>query len=112
MELGRRATGLRDDGLAVIARLLVSPSSRRQGVGRALLQTAARRAGDLGLCPILDVAVTYQAANHLYEAEGWRRLGAVRFPMPDGHAVDEYVYLGPTQARGPAGPGSARKTVT
>lgn len=112
MEVGRRETGLSDDGLAVIARLLVSPSARRRGVGRALLQTATREAWDRGLCPILDVAVTYQAANRLYEAEGWRRLGTVRFPMPGGHAVDEHVYVAPTEVRDPPGPGPVRGTVT
>lgn len=95
MALARQETGLGDEQLAVVARLLVSPSDRRRGTGRALLRVAARTAWDLGYTPILDVATTYQAAHRLYEAEGWRRLGTVGFPIPDGHTVDEHVYLGP-----------------
>jgi GNAT superfamily N-acetyltransferase len=111
MELARHATGLAEERLAVVARLLVSPAARRRGVARALLETATRTARDLGLCPILDVAVRYQAANRLYQAEGWRCLGTVRFPMPDGTTADEYVYLGPT-AQGPAGPKASPRTAT
>ena len=99
MELACRSTGLADEDLAVVARLLVSPAARRRGIGRALLETAANRALDLGLCPILDVAVRYEAANLLYHAEGWRSLGTVGFPMPDGTTVDEYVYLSPMYLR-------------
>ena len=95
MELACKTTGLPGEGLAVVARLLVSPAARRRGIGRALLETAVRKALDLGLCPILDVAVRYEAANLLYRAAGWRSLGTVGFPMPDGTTVDEYVYLGP-----------------
>ena len=58
MDLVRRATGLGDDGLAVVARLLVSPTARRRGLGRALLQGAANNARGMGLRPILDVVVT------------------------------------------------------
>jgi GNAT superfamily N-acetyltransferase len=95
MELGRRATGLGEEDLAVVARLLVSPTARRRGVGRTLLRVAVAKAHLSGLQPILDVAATYQSAILLYEREGWERLGTVPFPMPDGTTVDEYVYLGP-----------------
>jgi GNAT superfamily N-acetyltransferase len=103
MDLACQATGLAEDSLAVVARLLVSPGARRRGIGRALLETATRKARHLGLNPILDVAVRYEAANRLYQAEGWQCLGTVRFPIPDGTTVDEYVYLGP-MGGSPAGP--------
>jgi len=96
MELACQAIGLAEENLAVVARLLVAPDVRRRGVGRRLLGTAASTAHNLGLCPILDVAVRYEAANRLYHEEGWRCLGSVPFPMPDGTTVEEYVYVGPT----------------
>jgi GNAT superfamily N-acetyltransferase len=40
----------------VVARLFVSPATRRSGVGRSLWQTAATHAVGLGLRPVLDVA--------------------------------------------------------
>jgi GNAT superfamily N-acetyltransferase len=95
MEFARHCTGLADDDLAVVARLLVSPVARRRGIGRLLLETATQMARNLELCPILDVAVKYEAAIRLYEDTGWRCLGRVGFPMPDGTTVDEYVYLAP-----------------
>lgn len=96
MELGRAATGLTDESLAVVARLLVAPSARRHGIGRVLLRTATTQAHRIGLRPILDVAVKYTSAIQLYEDEGWERVGSVQFPMPDGQTVEEYVYLGPS----------------
>ena len=41
MALAAKATGRSAEGLAVVARLLVSPLARRTGVGTALLSTAA-----------------------------------------------------------------------
>ncbi|HET6963938.1 MAG TPA: GNAT family N-acetyltransferase [Acidimicrobiales bacterium] len=99
MELACQSTGLAQADLAVVARLLVSPAARRRGIGRVLLATATTAALDMGLCPILDVAARYEAANRLYRAEGWQSLGTVRFPMPDGTTVEEHVYLGPRSSR-------------
>ena len=82
MRLGRDATGLSDDDLAVIARLLVSPTARRQCVGRALLETATTHAWQLGLRSILDVIATYTAAIRLYEDTGWTRRRRARLPQP------------------------------
>jgi GNAT superfamily N-acetyltransferase len=95
MEFACRSTGLAGDDLAVVARLLVSPAARRRGIGRLLLETASEMARSLELRPILDVAVRYEAAVRLYKDAGWRCLGSVGFPMPDGTTVDEYVYLAP-----------------
>ena len=57
MAVAREETGLRDDELAVVARLLVSPDARRLGVGRALFSAIWWAARDLGLRAILDVVV-------------------------------------------------------
>lgn len=53
-ELAQRGTGLPLGGLAVIARLVVSPCWRRRGVGRLLLRTAAEEARRRDLHPVLD----------------------------------------------------------
>ena len=97
--------------LAVVARLLVSPTVRCRGVGRALLQVAANNARGMGLRSILDVVVTYEAAIRLYESEGWGRVGTVQFPLPDGRTVDEHVYLSPIPATGPASALPSRGTI-
>ncbi len=85
--------------LGVVARLLVSPGARRQGVGRRLLATAAENAVDRGLSPILDVATPFLAAINLYEQCGWVRAGEVTVRFSDGTTLNEFVYLGPAQAR-------------
>ena len=95
MEAARQATGLSDASLAAVARLLVSPSARRHGIGRALLEAAAAEACHLGRRPILDVDTTLAAAVSLYESAGWVRIGSVEFPLPDGRQLAEHIYLGP-----------------
>lgn len=83
------------DRLGVIARLLVSPNSRRDGVGRSLLDIASRDALARGLWPVLDVATHYNAAISLYEHCGWVRAGQVAVELSGGVTLEEYVYLGP-----------------
>ena len=95
MQLARQSTGLADNQLAVVARLLVTATYRRQGVGAALLDHATDHARHLGLRPILDVATVYTPAVGLYERSGWSRLGTVKFPLPEDGTVDEYVFLAP-----------------
>jgi len=43
----------------------------------------------------LGVVSTHTAAIALYERCGWTRIGLVPFPVGDGTAVDEFVYVGP-----------------
>jgi ribosomal protein S18 acetylase RimI-like enzyme len=83
------------DRLGVVARLLVSPSARRLGVGRRLLDHASREAMARGLWPILDVAAHYEGAIRLYEACGWRRAGEITYRFDDGGLLDELVFVGP-----------------
>jgi ribosomal protein S18 acetylase RimI-like enzyme len=106
MRTAGEALGLSVDRLAVVARLLVDPTCRRHGVGRALLETAAGEAMARGLRPVLDVAVDFGAAIRLYETNGWTRAGQVTYRFSDGAPLDEFVYLGPS---GPTSvtPGSA-----
>ena len=99
MRIGRQVTGLGDEQLAVVARLLVSPTARHKGVGRALLETATARASELGRRPILDVQATLTAAINLYESVGWLLAGTAQISLPDGRLLPERVYLSPIAPR-------------
>jgi GNAT superfamily N-acetyltransferase len=101
MALVREAIGIEDRGVAVVARLLVSPAARRQGIGRALLATATTAATARGLRPIIDVATHHEPAIALYEAAGWIRAGATTVHIPDRAELREFVYLGPEPDLGP-----------
>ncbi len=80
--------------VAYVARLLVDPDARRQGVGRRLLEQAARAAAELGDLLMLDVVdtPTAAAAISLYRREGWNEVGRVKFDAD----VDELVFCGPS----------------
>jgi GNAT superfamily N-acetyltransferase len=95
MELASSLSGRARDGLGVVSRLLVAPAARGQGVGRGLLLTSAEHARSLGLAPMLDVATHFGHAIHLYETNGWTRIGEVSTQISDGSTLDEYVYLSP-----------------
>lgn len=82
------------DELGVVARLLVSPTTRRAGLGRALLEHAADDARARGLHPILDV-VTDSAAIALYDACGWSNAGEVTMRFSDDFSLQSYVYVAP-----------------
>lgn len=97
MRLASEATGLAGKHFGVVARLLVSPSARREGVGGCLLHTAASHAVDRGLRPILDVATMFEGAVRLYEACGWDRAGMVTVRLGGDFTLDEYVYIAPLE---------------
>ena len=82
------------DRIGVVARLLVAPAARRQGVAAELLRTAADEARARGLHPVLDVVATFEAPRRLYRREGWRDVGTV-LAVYDGFSVEEAVYLAP-----------------
>jgi hypothetical protein len=44
---------------------------------------------------VLDVVTTYAPAVALYERAGWKRLGTIGYPMPDGSTIAEHVYAAP-----------------
>jgi GNAT superfamily N-acetyltransferase len=95
MTLASEIADLPRDRFGVVARLLVSPAVRHQGVGRALLRTAERHARGLGLQPILDVATHFQPAIQLYEACGWTKAGMITVRFPDNTDLEEFIYFAP-----------------
>ncbi|HVM13803.1 MAG TPA: GNAT family N-acetyltransferase [Egibacteraceae bacterium] len=95
MALAGEATGRVTDGLGVVARLLVAPAHRRNGLGRTVLGVAAKAAHDQGRWPVLDVATHFDAAILLYERSGWARAGLVEVRFVDDEPLAEFVYIGP-----------------
>jgi GNAT superfamily N-acetyltransferase len=95
MDLASAVADRPPDRFGVVARLFVSPEARRRGVGRTLLRTAEAHAVGLGLYPILDVVTRFQSAITLYEQCGWARAGTVILTLPDGSALEEFVYFAP-----------------
>jgi GNAT superfamily N-acetyltransferase len=83
-----------------VARLLVEPEARREGVGRNLLEQARHAAVESGHCPMLDVVETpkAEAAISLYRGDGWEEVGRVPFGR-SGAEVDELVFRGPSADR-------------
>lgn len=79
-----------------VARLLVDPSARRLGGGRALLDTAAAEARARGRTPMLDVLDIEKAAPamSLYRSAGWRDVGRVTFEV-GSESLTELVFEGP-----------------
>jgi ribosomal protein S18 acetylase RimI-like enzyme len=95
MDVVVSATGLGEDGIAVVARLLVAPAARRQGIGRALLDKATRRAANLGRRAVLEVVEDHRAAIALYEKCGWTRAGRVDRVLPGNLPLRELVFVAP-----------------
>ena len=91
----QRATGLSPERLAVLARLLVAPEARRQGVAQQLIATVLQHAHAQGRRVVLDVVKDSAAAIRLYETLGWTRLEDVQLPSGRSGA-GLWVYLSPT----------------
>jgi GNAT superfamily N-acetyltransferase len=98
MEVATAALQVSAERLAVVARLVVAPTARRDGVGRRLLETATAEAHTRKLWPILDVGVGLTGAIRFYEASGWTCVGEAVFRGPNDFVVDELVYVGPQRA--------------
>jgi ribosomal-protein-alanine N-acetyltransferase len=94
MALASQTVGQPVERLGIVARLLVAPPARRQGVGQALLDVASQAAVDLGLWPVLDVVTPLQGAIALYEKCGWASAGKVTVDLGDDETIEEYVYIG------------------
>ena len=72
----RDAVGARDVVLVTV--LFVAASRRRDGVGRALHDTAVAWIRGTGRTPVLDVVPESVGAVRFYERLGWQRVGTVR----------------------------------
>ncbi|CAM4221284.1 GNAT family N-acetyltransferase [Nocardiopsis rhodophaea] len=76
---------------AEVAKLMVERAARGIGVGRALLATAEAAAADAGSTLLVLDTETGSAAERLYAATGWTRVGTI----PD-FAADPAGVLRPT----------------
>jgi GNAT superfamily N-acetyltransferase len=98
MAIAAEATGWPMERLAAVARLFVTPTKRRCGVGRRLVDHAVAEAHRRERWPVLDVAAHFNRAIALYESCGWSCAGPVTFQFSDGttlHEAHSVVYLGP-----------------
>ncbi len=95
MTLATDALGCDESELAVVARLLVAPERRRQGIARQLLDTAVAHGRASGRIPILDVWTGLPDAIAMYDRLGWRRLGPVAFTPPERDPMQEIVFVAP-----------------
>ncbi|ONI71215.1 hypothetical protein ALI144C_47065 [Actinosynnema sp. ALI-1.44] len=89
------AAGVEPAALASVARLLVVPAVRRQGVAAALMDALGEEAARRGLRLALDTVGHAPAAMAFYERTGWRRVVSETAPWtrPDGSAVIKHYYL-------------------
>jgi len=88
-------TGLGPGHVAVVARLMVSPSARRVGVGRRLLDEAVAFAHQSGRRPILDTIPSNTKAIALYRTKGWTEAGTETLTSASGRRLDVVVFVGP-----------------
>jgi GNAT superfamily N-acetyltransferase len=110
-----RHLGLPADDVAVVARVLVAPRARRQGVARALLDQAVGGAHERGLHPILDVATHFDAAIALYEDAGWARVDTLTIEFAALPDLECHVYVGPpppSDSRSEVSPGEVHSAAT
>jgi GNAT superfamily N-acetyltransferase len=80
---------------AEISRLFVAPAARRQGMARALLQTAIDWAAANERDLVLEVTDHLRAARALYERTGFHLAGTHRadWTTPDGQPVTLHNYV-------------------
>jgi GNAT superfamily N-acetyltransferase len=83
-----------DRQVGVIARLVVDPGVRRQGIGAKLLDQARSHIVSLGFTPVLDVVAASPAVS-LYRSTGWMEIGEVTFEA-SGRTISERVFLAPS----------------
>ncbi len=93
MQVAAQATGRSVEEMGVIARLLVAPEVRRQGIGGALVDVCVAAAVEQGLQPMLDVGLRHGSGVAMYDATGWDRVGKVDAVLPNGEIFEEYVYV-------------------
>jgi ribosomal protein S18 acetylase RimI-like enzyme len=78
--------------VGAVARLLVDPGFRRQGVAGELLQTVRAAAQSQQRTPVIEVVESSNAAIALYRSAGWVELGRATLALPDGRELSELVF--------------------
>jgi GNAT superfamily N-acetyltransferase len=80
---------------ADVAKLIVHRRARRAGIGRALMQALEERAAAMGFTLLVLDTVRGDAAERLYAAMGWQRVGVVpNFALnPDGVTYCDTVFF-------------------
>lgn len=79
---------------ADLAKVLVHPAARRNGLGAALVAAAEAHAKALGKTLLVLDTVTSSPAERLYQRMGWQRVGTIPLYalLPDGTPCDTTYY--------------------
>jgi GNAT superfamily N-acetyltransferase len=79
---------------ADVAKLLVDPAARGRGIGAALLEAVEREARAQGRTLLTLDTITGSAAERLYLAHGWTRVGVIPdyARMPDGPLAPTTIF--------------------
>jgi ribosomal protein S18 acetylase RimI-like enzyme len=87
-------------------KMMVAPTSRKKGVGRAIMVALEEEAERLGRTTlVLDTVDGNQAAEQLYQSQGWVKIGGIPAYAVNIHGVPEknaiyYKLLGVQSAAG------------
>lgn len=78
-----------------VAKMIVHPAARRQGLARALMQAALQHAGQIGKTMVTLDTRTGDSAERLYASLGFERAGVIPdFAWnPDGRALHATTYM-------------------
>lgn len=94
---------------AEVAKLMVRPSGRGRGLGRALLAAVEGWAAEAGLSLLILDTETGSAAERLYRSAGWTRCGSVPDYASDPAGAlraTTFYYKIPEAPAGPPAPGA------
>jgi ribosomal protein S18 acetylase RimI-like enzyme len=90
----RREQRVKTGHKAFVFGMYVLPEHRRQGVGRALLETVISRATELGVRQVnLSVTHANKAAVRLYESCGFERFGLEKDAFRIGHDFYDVAHM-------------------
>ena len=89
----RELTGLPTERLGGVGRLFVRRKARRQGIGGALLDTAAEAVRSRGLVPVLDAVSDSAVVLPLAHAHGWRLLATYPLRGSESASHAHYYWL-------------------
>lgn len=85
------------DDVAVIGRLFVKRSARRNAIGEKLARAAVADEDVAGKTLVLDVMDKDQDAIRLYERLGLRKIGTATHKFGEGRSITAYCYVVPKQ---------------